>query len=111
LSITSRLLLGQKAESSLVRGTPFRITCFNAIIGCGLNLRKDGPVCSLSRLAATDVSMEGVLAHLMARLSQYWDEFLLAGGSFAGFEERYKNAWIHRRVVAQSLLCCSINGW
>jgi len=68
-------------------------------------------VCSLSRLAATDISMEGVLAHLMARLSRYWDEFLLAGGSFAGFEERYKNAWIHRRVVAQSLLCCSINGW
>jgi len=45
--------------------------------------------------------MERVLAHLMARLSRYWDEFLLAKGSFAGFEERYKDAWLHRRVVVQ----------
>ena len=69
--------------------------------GCGLNVRKDGPVLSLSRLANIDISMERVLANLMARLSQYWDEFLLVDGSFAGFEERYKNAWLHRQVLAQ----------
>ena len=80
------------------------------MIGCGLNVRKDGPVFSLSRLATTDISMERVLANLMARLSRYWDEFLLADGSFTGFEERYKNTWLHRRVLAQSLSCPSING-
>ena len=45
--------------------------------------------------------MERVLATMMAMLSRYWDEFLAADGSFAGFEERYKNAGLHRRVVAQ----------
>ena len=69
--------------------------------GCGLNVRKDGPLCSLSRLTTIDLSMERVLATMMAMLSRYWDEFLLADGSFAGFEERYKNAWLHRRVVVQ----------
>jgi hypothetical protein len=103
LSITSRLLLSQIIEFSLVRETLFGLHVFNVIIGCGLNLRKHGPPCSLSRLASTDISMEGVLANLMARLSRYWDAFLLADGSFADFEERYKNAWLHRRVVVQSL--------
>ena len=63
---------------------------FDATTGCGLNVRKHGSVCSLSRLATTDISAEGVLDNVMALLSRYWDEFLLAGGSFAGFEERYK---------------------
>ena len=98
LSITSQQLsLGQESELLLVRETPlFEFRLFNAITGCGLNVRKHGPVCSLSRLATTDISVEEVLAHVMARFSRYWDEFLLADGSFAGFEERYKNAWLHR---------------
>jgi hypothetical protein len=40
--------------------------------------------------------MEEVLADIMARFSENWDEFLLASGSFAGFEERYRRAWLHR---------------
>ena len=74
---------------------------FNAITGCGLDVRNDGPLCSLSRLTGAVLSMERVLANIMARLSVYWDEFLLAGGSFATFEERYKRVWLHRRVVVQ----------
>ena len=83
LSITfQQLYLGQDSELPLVREPPFEFRIFNAITGCGLNIRKYGPVCSLSTLAATDISMEGVLAQVMARFSQYWDEFLQADGSF-----------------------------
>jgi len=74
---------------------------FTAITGCGLDVCNDGPLYSLSRLTDTEISMEGVLADIMARLSVYWDEFLMAGGSFAGFKERYKRVWFHRRVAVQ----------
>ena len=85
----NRILIGE-------RNPPFDFCVSNATTGCGLNIRKHGPACSLSRLATTDISMEEVLANVMALLSRYWDEFLLADGSFAGFEERYKSAWIHK---------------
>jgi len=40
--------------------------------------------------------MEGVLASIMARFSESWEQFLLAGGSFDGFDDRYKRAWLHK---------------
>jgi len=65
------------------------------LIGCGLDVRNNGPLCSLSRLAGTELSMERVLADIMVRFSVYWNEFLTVDGSFAGFEERYKRVWLH----------------
>ena len=74
---------------------------FNVITGCGLDVLNGGPLCSLSQLTNEPPSMERVLANIVARFSVCWDEFLLAGGSFAGFEGRYKRVWLHRRVMVQ----------
>ena len=90
----NRILIGEEF-------LPFELFAFTAITGCGLDVCNDGPLYSLSRLTGAEISMERVLAAIMARLSMYWDEFLMAGGSFAGFEERYKHVWLHRRVMVQ----------
>jgi len=66
------------------------------VIGCGINVLNPMPTTSLSQLNLdTTLSMEKLIATIMAKFETMWDVFVLHKGSFHPFMDLYLERWLH----------------
>lgn len=67
--------------------------------GCGINVLNPMPTTSLSQLnPETNLSMEKLIATIMAKFETMWDVFVLHKGSFHPFMDLYLERWLHSYV-------------
>ena len=75
--------------------------------GCGLNVNSPPPIASLASLLPPGedrtISMELMLALIMAKFDTMWDKFLINKGSFEPFMDLYLDRWLHSYVYVSSL--------